>query len=301
MVSTLFDSYVIVDWSANSSPKVGKDSIWIATVNRSEGSSAVEARISNVPTRSMAQSQVASSLVQMVQQSRRVLVGFDFPYGYPAGFARTVGTLQTCKPWLATWQMLAREIQDGASNENNRYEVAAQLNEACGFPSGPFWGCPPAKAGPHLSTGGPDRKSIPLRRLRHVENSVPGVQEVWKLFTAGSVGSQAVMGIPRVHSLRYQAGLASVSTVWPFETGFVKDPTRGAAPAIVHAEIWPGVVDLPDFAGRVKDAVQVETLARYFAGLDTRGELANLFDTPAISAEAVLDCVDEEGWILGAR
>lgn len=296
----LFDSYVIVDWSANASPKLGQDSIWIATADHAEALGTLEVRTSNVPTRTAAESDVSSILGQMVRQGRRVLVGFDFPYGYPAGFARKVGALPDRKPWLATWQRLAKEIRDSASNENNRFEVAARLNQAMGLQSGPFWGCPPGAAGPHLNTGGRGRDLSSLRRLRHVETHMRGVQEVWKLFTVGSVGSQALVGIPRVHSLRNSRDLAGVSVVWPFETGFTRDPTGGGRPAIVHAEIWPGVASLPDLGGRVKDDVQVETLARHFASLDSMGELATLFDNPAIGPDAVQECIDEEGWILGA-
>lgn len=295
----LFDSYVIVDWSANASPKLRKDSIWVATADRAEASNTLAVRTSNMPTRDAAESRVASILRERAHLARRVLVGFDFPYGYPAGFARQLGALQDCKPWLATWRRLANEIEDSDSNENNRFRVAALLNEALGLESGPFWGCPPKAAGPHLKTGGRDRDLGPLRRLRRVEGHVKGVQEVWKLFTVGSVGSQALMGIPRVHSLRNNRDLSAVSSVWPFETGFCTDPTRGRRPAIVHAEIWPGLAELPQLGGRVKDDVQVETLAGHFARLDSMGELASLFDTPEICPDAVQECVDEEGWILG--
>jgi hypothetical protein len=296
----LFDSYVIVDWSANSKPKAGNDSIWIGVADRDPAAEiGLHIQTRNVRTRHAAEQEVAAALTARLNQRRRVLVGFDFPYGYPAGFANRLGGTSG-KPWLATWEMLAREIRDSELNANNRFHVAAQLNEALGFTSGPFWGCPKSKAAPHLSPKGPDREAITLQRLRHVERAVDGVQEIWKLFTVGSVGSQALMGIPRVHSLRNNRDLAAVSSVWPFETGFTREPTRGGGPAIVHTEIWPGLVSLPELGARVKDDVQVETLARHFARLDSAGELAELFDTPRIDPDAVQECVDEEGWILGA-
>jgi hypothetical protein len=127
------------------------------------------------------------------------------------------------------------------------------------------------------------------------------VQEVWKLFTKGCVGSQALLGIPRVAALRDDPNLAAVSSVWPFETDFTASPGAGRRPFILHAEIWPGIVTIETVPGRVKDAVQVAALVKHFGQLDERDELGRLFDTPkGLDAKAVADCTEEEGWILGA-
>ena len=42
-------------------------------------------------------------------------------------------------------------------------------------------------------------------------------QSTWKLFGYGSVGSQALTGIPVVSRLRHAPGLSDASAVWPFE------------------------------------------------------------------------------------
>ena len=41
-----------------------------------------------------------------------------------------------------------------------------------------------------------------------LEQQVPRAQPVWKLFTTGSVGSQALMGLPLLHRLSQRAGVA---------------------------------------------------------------------------------------------
>lgn len=110
---------------------------------------------------------------------------------------------------------------------------------------------------------------------------------MWKLFGAGSVGSQALVGIPRVASLRNDEELADVSSIWPFETGW-KIPDA----QIVHVEMWPGLVAPAPHA--VRDAGQVAGVAAHWYDLGKRGELGQLF-SPAGACDAGL----EEGWIFG--
>ena len=89
------------------------------------------------PTRGAAVEWLAGCLAAERAAGRRVLVGFDFPFGYPAGFAEAV----TGEPRaLALWAHLASLLRDDpATNANNRFEVAAALNAARPGP-GPFWG-----------------------------------------------------------------------------------------------------------------------------------------------------------------
>ena len=79
----LFDGYVAVDWSANGKPKQGKDSIWIAI----RGVSGTE-ESENPATRREAVGRIERLLEKATAARRRLLVGFDFPFGYPAGTAR---------------------------------------------------------------------------------------------------------------------------------------------------------------------------------------------------------------------
>jgi hypothetical protein len=153
----------------------------------------------------------------------------------------------------------------------------------------------------------PGRPPPPFPRLRLADTGI-GVQEVWKLYGQGSVGSQALLGIPRVHWLRDHPTLRACSRVWPFETGFTPRPTPPRGPSVLHAEIWPGIVARADFAQAmakpdvVKDQAQVRLLCQWARALDTAGQLHAYFDTPSALAPIILRRVaDEEGWILGRQ
>ena len=102
-----------------------------------------------------------------LKRGRRVLAGFDFPFGYPASVAqRLTGRAEA----LALWRWLAERIEDGADNANNRYAVAERINDAWGG-IGPMWGRPAHLSLPGLPAAarerhGPDHP--PERRLAAV-------------------------------------------------------------------------------------------------------------------------------------
>lgn len=79
--------------------------------------------------------------------------------------------------------------------------------------------------------GGPGR--LAEKRLTDIGN----MQPIWK-YGNGSVGSQALLGIPHLPALRNDEVLAPVSRVWPFETGLAALPSRAERDyLIVHAEM----------------------------------------------------------------
>ena len=127
----LFDGYVAVDWSANGSPKRGPDSIWLAT----SGWGAT-AEPENPATRTEAVDRIEGLLARATEAGRRLLLGFDFPFGYPAGTARR---LTGRDGWEAVWSRIAELVEDGPDNANNRFDAAAALNAAFAG-DGPFWG-----------------------------------------------------------------------------------------------------------------------------------------------------------------
>lgn len=292
-MAVLFDRYVIVDRSASSSPKSGKDSVWIAVLDR-DGS----VKTSNPPTRGRAEVFLRSLLIRSITKRERVLVGSEFPYGYPDGFASALDLRGLA--WRATWQLLAEAISDSPqSNSNNRFKVAAELNARVGTHL--FWGRPTTEQLADLSLkrdqvvyhGYGDASGVLEWRAAKSVLRTGGQhpQPVWKLFGNGSVGSQSLTGIPVVASLRDDPGLAAVSRVWPFE---ISVPTLPAGvPAVIHTEVWPSMTYVPSVAGRVKDEMQVMTLAADYRDRDRAGTLVNAFDTAPSKARV------EEGWILG--
>lgn len=291
-----FDAYLVVDWSASSTPKTGADSIWWCLVER-RARRLVVTGLENARTRDDAVASVLSLLVDHTQREKRVLVGFDFPYAYPSGLAARLGLRGT--PWRAVWDELSALVEDDQPRStNNRFEVAGQLNRRIHGGAGPFWGHPRGRVHRDLLPTAPVYPAGGLSMKRLCEAHIRGPQPSWKLSGVGSAGSQGLLGIPRVAHLRDHAALTARSLVWPFETGCAL-PRRDEA-LVVHAEIYPSLVPIAPATGRVKDSLQVEALARFFARADAAGTLAALFEAPArLAPEEVRRVTAEEGWILG--
>lgn len=272
---TLFDDYLAVDWSASRVPKSGSDSIWLCLHGREP---------ENPRTRAAATERVRRLLRDALDAGRRILVGFDFPYGYPAGFADRVAP-GPAPAWRRIWDLLSELVEDDEGNGNNRHAVAAELNRRLGEDA--FWGRPLSPTKP---------QPAPVREWRHVEQTLRTrrlyPKSVWQLSYAGCVGGQALVGIPRVRALRLDPGLAAASAVWPFETGF-RVPPREAR--VVHAEIWPTMAPFAAGLHPVRDAAQVASVAGFWARLDAAGSLRPWFEAAGTTSAA-----DEEGWILGA-
>jgi len=307
-MSRIFDTYVMVDWSASKGRTTGKDSIWVAWAAW-EGSGRL-GRIDseNLPTRKLATDRLLK-LLKGKAGRQRVLIGFDFPYGYPRGFASALGKDGQQPAWSWTWDYWDARIRDEDDNWNNRFRVAAEANRLLSAGNHPFWGCPAGEAGENLSTrsltrGPATGASTILEDHRLAEDWLKrlrfgSIQSVWKLYTTGSVGSQSLMGIPRLKHLRFHPDLAAHSAVWPFETGFGLNNTEAQ---ILHAEIWPGILGkVYKEKGTYPDERQVKSLVRHFADLDEQGDLAAEFERPSgFSDEQIHQIVEEEGWILGA-
>jgi hypothetical protein len=284
---SLFDTYIIVDWSAARTPKTGRDSIWICRHGR-DGETIV-----NPSTRHEARELLAGMLASAVANGERVVAGFDFPFGYPAGFAARLGLAGT--PWRAVWDEIARLIEDRADNDNNRFEVAAALNERVSSGACPFWGRPVRMEHAFLGAKHHRRHDSDGRReKRLIDTWMVGAQPCWKLIGAGSVGGQVLTGIPVVRALRDDPGWAHIARVWPFETGL----GIGADAGIVFAEVWPSWWKVCPRLGPPNDKAQVRTVARIFATADRAGGLGSWFTPPISDAEAK-QVTAEEAWTLG--
>jgi hypothetical protein len=306
----IFDAYLMVDWSANSTPKVGKDSVWVAWGSWGEGARLGAIRSENPPTRHDAVRRIRQLLIGFLERDLRALVGFDFPLGYPRGFAAALAGPPEVPAWRFTWEHWDSKIKDRPDNGNNRFAVAAAANRRLSGADHPFWGCPPSQVSEYLSARALTRRPPPpaaagLVECRFTEERLRrarfgSIQSVWKLLYTGSVGSQALVGIPRVRQLRLDPRLAAQSAVWPFETGFT---SQLAEARIVHAEIWPGILKRRYAEkGRVVDEAQVRSLVRAFADLDDQGRLGAELEAPeGFSTEQLRQIVGEEGWILGSN
>lgn len=286
-----FDAYVMVDWSGASTPKTGKDSIWYAASVRRSGRME-RFVLANPPTRQQAEDDLLALLDRLAGEGR-VLVGFDFPFGYGRGTAAALGLPGT--PWEATWAALAGAIEDGPDNANNRFDVAEDWNRRIAGEPFPFWGNTRDETRPYLTRrrhrhhGDTD---IPERRF--CEMRVRRTQPVWKLAYVGSVGSQVLLGLPRVWNLRHALG--DRSAIWPFETGLADAQGKG----VVFAEIYPSLVPPVPLPNLPKDAGQVCAIIDAYAELDAAGRLTDLFAAdPALSDDERRIVVEEEAWILG--
>src|SRR5437899_1507711 len=131
----------MVDWSGASVPVRGADSIWIAHGKRNGRGLEIREPL-NAPTRALAVAHLADVIDTHIAAGERVLVGFDFAFGYPAGFARALGLRGSAPAWRRTWAALAELVTDRDDNANNRFLVAAALNRRLGRGPGPFWNCP---------------------------------------------------------------------------------------------------------------------------------------------------------------
>ena len=296
----LFSAYVIVDWSAASKPTTGADSVWIGVLKRD-----VRFRMAfesfNTPTRGEGEKRLALVLDDLKKRSERALVGFDFPLGFPRGFAGAL-KLPGEQPWRAAWDQIDKMVKDKTDNTNNRFGVASEINRRLTGGPFPFWGCPPRDTLTTLQpkktrNHGPDD----LPEFRHADLAAKGASSIWKLYYNGSVGGQAIMGIPAARRIRLARGEAVMA--WPFETGF-KALTEAdlAGVDVVLAEVYPSMIKAPALPGEVKDLTQVRTTAEHFARLDEANKLGELFGpTKGMAADVVLDAEREEGWILGAE
>jgi molybdopterin-guanine dinucleotide biosynthesis protein B len=275
----LFDRVIVVDWSAANLPTSltnRANAVWIGC-HDAEGGAEWHHR-----TRAGAEAQLVTLIDTARASGQRILIGFDFAMGYPAGFAaRLTGEASA----TSVWRWLAGAITD-VDNRNNRFEVATRINALFPEGPGPFWSHPTGQSWPGLPSrrAGIDYDALGLSETRAAEAAVPRAKSPWMLFNPGSVGSQSLLGLPIIHRLSQLPGVA----VWPF-----------AAPdaPMVLAEVYPSllagpVAILANGEGLTADQAQVRLLSRSLYRLARADRLLPLFESPPAAAE--------EGWILGA-
>jgi molybdopterin molybdotransferase len=262
----------MVDWSGGNdrgaTPK--KDAIWACAARDGTAEEPIYMR-----NRQVAEDWIIAFLKTEQAAGRRVLAGFDFAFGYPAGFG---SALTGSDDPFALWQWITDRIED-SPNANNRFDVAGAINaQFDGI--GPFWGNGLSRDIAHLPRKGLDRRDHGLREKRAAEEQAKGAFAVWQLSGAGAVGSQVLMGLPTLNRLRktFDPDIA----VWPFEP--LDKPF-----AIV--EIWPSLiakaVTATQPAGRIKDAHQVLLLAQTLSALPA-DQLAKMLDVEPTPEGSIL-------------
>lgn len=288
----------MVDWSASSKPVTGNDSIWIGVFKRNvRFQMAFESH--NPATRAAAETLLGDILGDLRRKSERTLVGFDFPLGFPRGTAAAL-KLSGAAPWRQMLDFVSKEVKDKPTNENNRFQVGAKMNRLMTGEAFPFWGAPARDTQTMLSAKRVrDHEPKDLPEFRLSEEATKGPSSIWKLYYQGSVGGQALTGMPIVSRIRTAHG--ERARIWPFETGW-----KPLAPAdldgldAVFAEVYPSLFAPKAAAGQVKDEVQVRAVCERFNALDEKGQLGALFG-PAKDDPRREAVEQEEGWILGVN
>ena len=273
---TQFDTVAVVDWSGgnDSGPKPRKDAIWLGVARHGEAEQPLYLR-----NRAAAEAALVTLIDQELAAGRRLLLGFDFPFAYPRGFAKAL--TGQADP-LALWDWFETRITD-AKISNNRFDLAAEINQSLGG-KGPFWGNALGRDIAGLGRTKQGYSAAPFSERRRVESFAKGSFTCWQLAGAGAVGSQVLMGLPVLSRVRRR--FEDVLAVWPFETSQISEKS------IVLAEIWPsliaGAVRQAQTDGGIRDAHQVRLLAVALSQV-----------SPEKMQQMMAAGVDEEGWILG--
>lgn len=271
-----FDTIAVVDWSGGGDrgPRPVKDAIWTALARGGASELPVYHR-----NRAVAEDWLSGLVAAELAAGRRLMIGLDFPFGYPAGFAaRVTGVADP----LALWDWFAARLPAGGGD---RFALAAELNGL--FPGiGPFWFNGGAADHPALPRKGRDRHGHGLAEKRLAEARAAGAFTVWQMGGAGAVGSQAMTGLAALARLR--ARFPGQVAAWPFQP-------LDAPVALV--EVWPSLAREAIAAAQrpdeIRDAAQVRVTAAAIARMQEAGTLAAAL--AAVPAEART----EEGWILG--
>jgi hypothetical protein len=275
----------MVDWSSNSRPTSGNDSIWVAAGGWSGDEFAAGAP-ENLATRLRAVRLIAEVARAWADEGKRVLIGMDIAFGYPAGFADALGLNTNDGAWRAVHEHVAREVSDDVNNRHNRDVFADVCNRRI-TPSGPgpFWACTTNAATSFLTQQRQGVFQFPYAGgiaewrttdMRAKQRTV--TQSVWKLNCGVSVGGQTIVGIKHLHTLAE----ALDARRWPFDTGWTT-PAPGTG-CVWFAEIFPSLVRYKEwdaeYAAR-RDRTQVQSCVRRAAEEDSKGMLFARFGLPA--------------------
>lgn len=210
----------------------------------------------------------------------------------------------------ALCEALASSIADDERNRSNRFDAAAVLNrslvERFGG-EGPFWGRPVRREVDGLTFTKPRGCALPeFRGVERFQRRAAGAspKSAWQLMGAGSVGSQAMLGLAAIGRLLREDVIASRARIWPFETGSGNTmQTRFHDDAIVFVEIYPALFN--DRAATVEH--EINDARQVVACRDVMLDASDEDVVAMLSAPDTLDDASRrvareiEGWILGVR
>jgi len=329
--ATCFDAYIMVDWSATNGA-LGTDPVpnapWVAEAWWNGCQLDWWPQRGYFRTRRLCINHLLERLRNHVKEKRRVLSCFDFAYGYPTGYGRALG-LGGQAFWTSIWGEISvptalqgmpvpppQNEYASANNRNNRFEVASHLNHRVnlgGQPrAGPLYGCPAQNQTPFFTQASPGFPYAigPGGALGHFRVTDQRLLDrghhplcCWWVLggRAPVVGGQILTGIPAVKEIRNHPEFSKISKVWPFETGFTPSPSAGGTPCIIHAEIWPGIVNDQLQDGLIRDEAQVRAMVKWAASQDAESNFGVRFAVPeGLDDGQVSRCRHEEGWILGS-
>lgn len=301
-MARLFDAYVIAAWTAAETKKLGDQSLWIGVAKR-DVRFRLYSETHNVATRAEGEALLASLLAEHRKRGDRVLLGFDFSFGWPQGTAARLGLTAT-PAWSALWKFVASNVVDKADNTNNRYQVAAKMNRLMTDQPWPFWGAPAKQAQRWLTTTKPPEGAgadIPEFRATDLALKARGAapRSAWQMHGAGAMGGPALIGVAAVRRLLDKLGASAA--LWPFGTGWRALSEADVAPlSTLVVEVRPDLFKATVQTGEFRDQAQVRAAAEAIAALDDSGDLARAFGPPKSATEADIARVEgEEGWILG--
>ncbi|NVO57915.1 molybdopterin molybdenumtransferase MoeA [Rhodobacteraceae bacterium B1Z28] len=267
---TVFDTFAMVDWASgnDTGPTPRQDAIWACVVRKASVHESKYLR-----NRTIAESWLHDLIAEELSAGRRLCLGYDFPFGYPKGFARA---LTGSDDPLKLWDWFEERIDD-EPGANNRFDLAGEINRQFGG-KGPFWFNGLKREIPGLAKNKRDyHNPFPERRAVETAPDAKGSFTCWQMGGAGAVGGQIMTGISVLARLRRH--FENQVAIWPFE--------RLDKP-VAFVEIWPSLNLGAAPEGRIKDAWQVEQVACNLAKMSDE-DLCWQLDVSAA----------EEGWILG--
>ncbi|TNE39123.1 MAG: hypothetical protein EP348_03940 [Alphaproteobacteria bacterium] len=284
----IFELVITVDWSAAAKPGPARpraDRCWIAW---SAGGSLPAPEYFR--TRTACRERIIELLLSHPDPA---FVGFDFPFGYPAGSGMGGGRQAAEK--------IEKLLYSDEKDANNRFEAAALLNADISPHPGPFWGVPPAKESAQLTVKKPSFAHEHFAEWRIAEKYLRDkkykIMNVWQLLGQASVGSQTLTGLRELAILARHPALAPRVKFWPFETGWDAD-----LDGIILTEIWPSLTDYSKFPHLIKDAQQMMGARDWILRKMKAGRLRAAFAAPHwLTASEKRAAEMEEGWILGVR